>query len=1024
MPRLHPHAAARILLAAALLLAHPARAAPQGPEDRAFTTYGAEQGMFSTKVSSLLQDEVGFLWIGTHGGLLRYDGRSFRAYRAQRAHADDSTSLADAYIRSLALADSGRLWVGAQRGGLQRFDPFTGLVRHHPLTGLGPWRFDDAEGDSGDRAGRSVLEILPLHSAVLLRTDVGLVRFDPASGDATLLMPAWDGPRPLPHATALARGPGGDHALVAVSDGTLALVDEAGRLTPLPVALPDSIAHLESLGGEFAAASVEGAVYVLSADLRSVRLALQLPREEGRPRSVRALRLHPDGSLWIGTTLGAFRVDLRDGSSRRVGGSAQARPLPDQEVSALLADHTGVLWVGTWNGLASLHPLSGGMTRFHGGVDMEGSGVYAVADAGAGPIWVGTNGAGVQLLRRRGGEWVRPAVRPSALDPLARSLVFGLAGGGASPLWIAAFSEGIWVLEGDGPVRRVPVLDAAGAERSTTAYYVFVDQAGEVWAGTLPLGLLRLDRTAGAFRPWRPADPDTPALGSDWVWPIAEDSQGRLWVGAFEGGLSMVTSDRTSATLHRVAPGGLSTDRILSVFVDSGDRVWLGTEGGGLIRFDPASGAWTTWTTQDGLPHDNVQAVREDRTGLLWVSTTDGLVRLDPHTGEMLVFREPAGLAGSRFYANPAYRDVNGVLFFGGPAGLSVVNPTAIASQGVPPRVALTGFRIQGRNAPLARALRTDLLDLRPNENFFAFEFAALDFTDVTQNRYRYRLDGLDPTWVDAAEAVANYTSVPPGHYTFRVAARNSEGVWNEDALSLPIRVQAPFHQTLWFRTLVALAVLSLVAGFYTYRFRQLEARQRLRLEIAGKLHDDIGANLSTIALKAEMVRGARELDERRAAQLADVGRLARETATKVRETVWVVNTKYDTVAGLLGKLHDTADTFLAGVVSYGFEAPAEIPERRISMETRQNVHLLYKEALNNAVKHAAASRVDITVGLEGSILTFRVTDDGRGFDPAAADGGNGQRLMRERAAALRGALSVMSAPGEGTAVELTVRLR
>jgi len=215
------------------------------------------------------------------------------------------------------------------------------------------------------------------------------------------------------------------------------------------------------------------------------------------------------------------------------------------------------------------------------------------------------------------------------------------------------------------------------------------------------------------------------------------------------------------------------------------------------------------------------------------------------------------------------------------------------------------------------------------------------------------------------------------------------------------------------------------VVGFYTYRLRQLEARQKLRLEIAGKLHGDIGANLSTIALKAEMVRGAEGLDPRRSTQLADVGRLARDTAFKVRETVWVVNTKYDTVAGLLGKMHDTADTFLAGTLPYGFTGPSEVPERRISMETRQNVHLLFKEALNNVVKHASANRVDVTVTLlAGNVLTFRVVDNGVGFDAATAREGNGQRLMRQRAEALRGTLRVTSVPGAGTTVDFTARLR
>jgi signal transduction histidine kinase/ligand-binding sensor domain-containing protein len=1015
--------AARTLLAAVMLSGFAARASSQARFEPALTTYGKAEGMVNPIVVKLLQDGQGFLWIGTHDGLLRFDGRSFKPYRTRL---EDPTSLGDDYVTALAEADSGRIWVGTERGGLQLLDPFTERIWRFPLDSLGPSPAANGTVAPPGAPKRFVSGILRFPSGVLLLlTDAGLVRFDPLSAAATILVSGVEDGPSRPRAKSFCAAADG-RALVTFSDGTLALVDDTGGSSALPLSLPDSIAALEPTEGGYLAGTFDVVVLELSLDLSSIRELFRAPPVEAL-RVLHDVLAMPDGRIWLATGVGAYVADPTTGSVQRVGSGEGAQALPDQQVADVLLDHTGVVWLGTWNGLASLHPLTlrGGMSRFYSGPDLPGSGVISVADAGQGRLWVGTLGGGLVLLNRRGRALAGPGASQPSLSALSGAEVFGLARAGADTLWIAAYSKGLWLFDGVGSVHQVPVLDASGQEATATAYSVFIDHAREVWAGSWPLGLLRLDRATGVFRPYLGADPAKWDLGSDYVWPIDEDSQGRLWVGANGGGVSVIGRDRASATLYRAGPGSLSDDRVLRVFVDSRDIVWVGTEGGGLNRFDPATGTWTTWTTQDGLPHDNAEGIEEDADGRLWISTSDGLARFDPGTGEFLTFKEPAGLAGSRFYAN-AYRDSDGILYFGGPAGLSVVDPAAITAGGTPPQVALTAFRIQGREASLARALRTDLLDLEPNENFFAFEFAAMDFSDVSQNRYRYRLEGLDADWADAGtEPVANYTSVPPGRYTFRVAARNSAGIWNESALALPIRVQAPFYRTLWFQSLVAVAVLSLIVGFYTYRLRQLEARQRLRLEIAGKLHDDIGANLSTIALKAEMVRGAQGLDDRRSAQLADVGRLARDTATKVRETVWVVNTKYDTLAGLVGKLHDTADTLLAGVLPYGFTGPEDVPDRKISMETRQNVHLLFKETLNNVVKHASASRVDVTVALTGgNVLSFRVVDDGVGFDPSHAREGNGQRLMRQRTEDLGGTLQVTSAPGAGTTVAFTARLR
>ena len=1013
----------RIRAALALVagvVAVPSGAASQSRAEPAFTVYGMSDGLSSAAVTALLQDSSGFLWIGTQDGLNRFDGTGFKAYRHRPG---DSTSLRDDYVLSLALADSGRIWIGTQQGGLLRFDPLTEEVQSFPLTELGAWALDPSDGSEGQRVGRTVTRILVRPSGdLLLITDVGLVRFSSASAGAEILRPPAGSASTGAHATALSDGPAG-HALVGLSDGSLALVDEEGGPSPLPFALPDSAASLAPSPRGYWAGTSGGTLYLIDHDLTTAREVLRLPGDVS-DRVARGVFPAPDGSLWWATTGLAFLVDPTTASAFRVGDAGGSRALPDREVSQILMDRTGVLWFGTWGGLASLHPLATRISRVTAEEDLQGHGVITIADARDGGSWLGSYGGGVLHLDRGQGARQYRITQPPALAPLDRGLVFGVATEADGTLWVAGFLQGLWRLSPGGSAARVPIVGSRGPIEKFTAYSVFVDHAGEVWAGTDPTGLVRLDRSEDHFVPFVSAD-SAWDLGSNWVWPLAEDSLGQLWVGAYNGGLSVLSRDRSTGRRYPVGREGLSSGRILTLAVDSHDRVWVGTEGDGLSRFDPATGKFTLWTTEDGLPHDNVEGIVEDDAGLIWITTADGLARMDPESGEILVFREPAGLAGNRFLANGAHRGPDGTLYFGGQAGLTIVDPTAIASMGTIPNVALTAFRIQGRDAPLARAVRTNELVLAPDENFFAFEFAAMDFADVSQNRYRYMLEGLDADWVDAGNTpVANYTSVPPDRYVFRVEARNSEGIWNKNALALPIRVLAPYYEQWWFRSLVMVAVLSMVAGFYTYRLRQVEARQRLRLEIAGKLHDDIGANLSNIALKADMVRTSSALDHRRAVILGDVGRLARDTAHKVRETVWVVNTRYDTLPKLVGHMHDTADTLLSGHVAYGFTAPEDLPDQPLSMGFRQNVYLLFKEALNNAVKHASASRVDITVSFSSRTLWLRVVDDGVGFDPADARDGNGQQLMHTRATDARGRLTVQSAPGRGTTVEFSARVR
>ena len=1005
-----------------LLALHAGPAAGQSlvPVGPVYTSWGIGQGLSHGNVLALLQDSVGFLWIGTAGGLNRFDGTVFRTYIHQ---AGDSRSLSDDRISALMPADNGRLWVGTERGGLNLFDPADGTVERFELYDLGPWATDTMAEATETRQGRTITSIVPFaDSTLLLLTDIGIIRFDYRTGQGSRLPDANYEVAATALCALLDR-----RVLAGFSDGRIAILSPPGESLANVAQIDTAVRTVRCPSQERGyAASASGAIYAIDPFNNTVQHIGRAVDQDGLPARVRDLASGPDGDLWIAAYQGLFILSREDTLARPVP-DPERRMLPFSQMTALLTDASGALWFGTWNGIAVLHPLSLTITRiFNGsgtGSGILGRGVITLERVGNSRFLVGTLDGGVRLLDSTTAGW--RVSRVSALDAWPEATIFDITRGRLGDVWIAALTDGIVHLDATGSLAStIAIRTRDGRTASPTVNSVFVDRTGVVWAGTQGLGLLRFDTRERVFVEYRGPDGSWD-FGSRYVWPIAEDTRGNLWVGAYNGGLSVIGYDRRTHRRYAAGPDGLSDDRILTVFPDSRGLIWIGTEGGGLNRLDPATETFRRFNTRDGLPHDNVESITEDASRNIWISTHGGLARFDPRTEQFWVLREAAGLVGDRYFANSVLRDDRGRFLFGGSDGISIVDPSALRRDTIPLSIALTRFSIRGDEVPLTRVLREPTLDLEPHENFFTFEFAALDYRDPALTRYRYQLDDLDDDWIESgARGVANYTSVPPGRYTFRVAARTSEGVWHEGALSIAVRVQAPYHQTWWFRSAAIATVLLLITLLYSYRLREMRRRQDLRLGIAGRLHDDIGADLSAMAVKAEMVMGAAALDPDRRDQLADIGRLAREMALKVRETVWVVNTKYDTVAGLITKMRDTADTMLAGQVSYGFDVPENIPDRNIDMERRQAIYLVFKEALHNILRHADARSVHIRAEFDGSDFSLTIRDDGKGFDPAAAADGNGLGLMRTRPARYGGKLEIISALGTGTTISMRLRIR
>ncbi|MGH8028756.1 MAG: two-component regulator propeller domain-containing protein, partial [Arenimonas sp.] len=567
---------------------------------------------------------------------------------------------------------------------------------------------------------------------------------------------------------------------------------------------------------------------------------------EGLPEvEVQALLADADDGLWVGTrNTGLLRWDAADGRFLNYRQHvADPHSLADDNVMSLYQDRGGTLWVGTRTGGASRADLgSGGFERYAvfdpEAVTRAASKIYAIAGDADGTLWLGSVGGGLHHFDRRSGQTRTYRHDPADPASLPDDTVMSVHIDAAGRYWIgtyaglARFDPAIgrfatqWRAEGDPALERVRRIES--------------DANGVLWLGT-EAGLVRHDPADGSSQVFRndPADPRS--VGPGWIVALHVDRSGQLWVG-------------TDETLDQLLPDGQgfshrrNDPRISYITEDRRGRLWIGTADG-LIRLDDPAAANSRVVRYDktsGLTTSVIGAALEDAAGRMWISTTAGISRLDPDTGAVRNFTNRDGLIDGSYYVGSAWAMADGTLLFGGQSGLNGFQPGAIRDNAVAPTVAITDVQLSQRALdpkampagvelawPIAKARTLRLANAHP---VFTLEFAALHFADPQRNRYRYRLVGFDPAWIeaDATRRFATYTNLDPGEYVFEVTGSNKDGVWSDAPATLAITVLPPWWATWWARSLaVALFALALWAA-YRLRVRGLtQQRARLQHEVA-----------------------------------------------------------------------------------------------------------------------------------------------------------------------------------------------
>jgi len=929
-----------------------------------------EDGLPENRIRTIAQTSDGYLWVGTAEGLARFDGVRFTVF--DRAN---TPALGDDGILSLRLVTDGTLWIGTEGGGLVSYK--NGAFRN----------FGEREGITNGFV-RSIYE--DRRMTLWIGTDRGFFRRE---GEHFVRLDNTPG---VPLATVPSIAEDETGRLWAVSPLGL-LTIEQGRLVRSPHNC--DTAQIRSLR-----ASRDGTLWV-GENNGGGRLRNGCVENDARLPSatVRPIVEDPAGNTWIGTEgHGLFRL-----AQGRVS-PFPASLLPGNTVNAIFEDAEGNLWVGCEDGLLRLSRSS--VLDIGAAQGLEDEDVQTVFPARSGELWIATVTGQVYSISE--GVVKRQRLPGSTGDLLIRTVYQDRSG----VFWLGTFGSGVVRLEGS----KATVYSKANGMRNNSTRQILEDAAGNIWFA-LASGVSRWD--GSHMRNYYLEDglsyPSTRCL-------LAE-AGGDVLVGS-DAGLTRVHNGEIVRNSEFAA---VSREAIWSVYQDAAGTLWLGTRGGGLIRF--RKGSTTRFNRDNGLISNTIFAILEDRNGNLWMSSSSGIAsvprrELDaaaehPQPIHITPYGTADGMASSQMNGGtqPAgAQTASGDMWFASVKGAVRVNPNNAPQRRMLP-VLIEKIVADSRTIPLDAPV-----SIAPGHGRLQIDFTLCDLVSPQRVSFRYQLEGVDENQVPALRSrSANYTNVPPGHYTFHVIASDPGLPSSTSEATLAFTLEPALYQTTWFYSLLVVAAAAMVWGGFAFFARQTRARYSLllaeRTRLAREMHDTVIQGCVGVATLLEAAAGFRPHDAEEFDKLVDQARVqAAKTLEEAREAVWDLRRPPPTEAAVT-VLFDLARE-LGG--EHGIEIDTDIEgsgQESLNPELDRTILLVGREALCNAVAHAKPSHIGLRISYTPFDVSLEVADDGVGFEAQKETPAESRHFgligMRERVEAVGGSFRIESKPGAGTRV-------
>ncbi|MDX1700091.1 MAG: sigma 54-interacting transcriptional regulator, partial [Melioribacteraceae bacterium] len=525
--------------------------------------------------------------------------------------------------------------------------------------------------------------------------------------------------------------------------------------------------------------------------------------------------------------------------------------------------NSGTMWIGTYgSGIDKITRGAGEFILYKYVANEQNSLshpiVWSIYEDDDEVLWIGTHGGGLNKFDRKNNRYTHYRNDPNNQNSLSNNIVRVVFQDRDGIFWIGTHGGGINKFNPNTNefIRFEHNRNNPNSLAFNEIRCIYEDSDGLIWIGTYGQGMDKFDRDTRTFIHYKNDPSDNKSLSNNFVRTIHEDQSGFLWIGTEGGGLNKF--NKASNSFERFISdaydtSSISNDYIFTIHEDNSGILWLGTWGGGLNRFDPKTKKARYFNTNDGLPSNAIYGILEDESGNLWLSSNNGITRFDPRTKSITNYNVKDGLQNNEFNGGSYFKSGSGEMFFGGIDGFNSFYPANIKDNKFIPPVLITSFQKFNEEVEFERPIYSvENIILSYEDYVFSFEFASLDFSVPEKNKYLYKMEGLDKSWIGTGSSrrFATYTTLSPGDYTFRVKGTNSDGVWNETGASINITIKPPFWMTWWFRSLAIISLILAVLGLYKLRVKRLEEKRKAlaeRLEEKTKHSNELRSALSEV---------------------------------------------------------------------------------------------------------------------------------------------------------------------------------
>jgi signal transduction histidine kinase/ligand-binding sensor domain-containing protein/CheY-like chemotaxis protein len=822
-----------------------------------FKQVSIDKGLSQSSVFTIIQDRFGFVWLGTSDGLNMYDGYEFVIYKHDPLN---KKSISSNYITCLLEDKNGNIWVGTKDGGLNLFNrqtrQFTRYVKDH----------DNFRGPSS------------AHITCLIQSKNGNIWIGTKDGGVNEFNIQQKTFKTFKNKYNDANSIGSNFINCMYEDyqGRLWIGTEGGGISNFDhrtetfkniilsenketeTAFIRTILPIKDNQGALLIVVRNGEIIKFNTDsFQYIALYTDATdKMKSTEAEIGSAIIDKKNNLWLASVNdGIFIVDLRSGQT----GHQQHNPKINNSLSTnfirtIYSGQNGIFYIGTdGGGLQLFNERSIKFKNFQSNPfdpdALNDNDIWAINEYDNN-LLLGTSSGGLNIINPYNGKATAFMHNEQNLNSIVDNFVSGIVTDSAGNYWISTRAGGISVYN---PItkRFTSIRHDAENPNSLIGNYIrtiYMDTEGILWIATSSKGLNTYNTKTKQFTKYKHQPNDNKSIGSNYVVNIIEDQNKNIWLALEQNGVDFYDRKKDEFTHFKRLKNNsnsLSNNDVICLFEDSYHTIWIGT-GSGLNAYVPTTKKFFLIDEAKGLPNGVIYGMLEDAQKRLWFSTNKGICQFkipspdilsDKSEKALLIIQnslrsydESEGLCSNEYNSNACYSDYKGNFYFGGISGLVSFHPDSVDDNMFNPPLYLTSFKVFENEYNLDTAIAfKKLITLNYNQNYFSFDFIALNLLNPNKIRYSYKLEGFDKDWIFSPKRrYASYTNIEPGEYTFRVKVSNNNGVWTDDDISVKIIIKPPVWQQTWFYIVAGLAILLLIRLLIFLRERKLKLDKEL----------------------------------------------------------------------------------------------------------------------------------------------------------------------------------------------------